>query len=204
MQFQLLWFIVYFLTKNMLDEELVNLIKNDSEQAYKELYLRWASRLYRFVYQYVKSESITDDIVQETFLKIWQNRDTLETNTSFKSYIFTIAYHSLLKELKRQVNNPLMEDYVEYQDRMMTSGDEIPKELDYDEFIKALAKAKHILSPRQREIFELSKEYGMSVAEISDKLSITEQVVRNQLSAALKVLRVELASFHLLFLYFIL
>lgn len=60
-----------------------------------------------------------------------------------------------------------MEEYVEYRDKLVSSANEIPDGLDYDRFVKALEKAKQHLSPRQREIFELNKEYGMSVAEIS-------------------------------------
>ena len=68
---------------------------------------------------------------------------------------------------------------------------------------KALEKAKTHLSPRQKEIFELNKEYGMSISEISSRLSVTEQVVRNQLSAALKVLRTELRQYYPLLLIFL-
>lgn len=187
----------------MQEKDLIKEVKNGSEKAYKELYSQWVSRLYRFIFQYLKSESATDDVVQETFLRIWVNRASLNPEESFKSYIFTIAYHFLLKELKRQINNPSMEEYIEYQNELATSADEIPAGLDYDKFTKALEKAKSHLSPRQKEIFELNKEYGMSISEISSKLSVTEQVVRNQLSAALKVLRTELRQYYPLLLIFL-
>ena len=89
-------------------------VRNGSEKAYQELYEQWVSRLYGFVFQYLKSKDATDDVVQETFLRIWSNRANLNPDVSFKSYLFTIAYHFLLKEMRRQLNNPLMEDYVEY------------------------------------------------------------------------------------------
>lgn len=187
----------------MQEIDLIKEVMNGSEKAYKELYSQWVSRLYRFVFQYLKSESATDDVVQETFLRIWVNRANLNPEEPFKSYIFTIAYHFLLKELKRQINNPSMEEYVEYQNELVTSADEIPAGLDYDKFTKALEKAKTHLSPRQKEIFELNKEYGMSISEISSRLSVTEQVVRNQLSAALKVLRTELRQYYPLLLIFL-
>lgn len=96
-----------------------------------------------------------------------------------------------------------MKEYVEYRDELATSDGETPVGLDYDQFVKALEEAKQHLSPRQREIFELNKEYGLSITEISRKLSITEQVVRNQLSIALKTLRAELRPFYALFLLFL-
>lgn len=108
----------------------------------------WVSRLYRFVYQYLKSEDATDDVVQETFCRIWTNREKLDPDSSFKAYLFTIAYHFLIKELRRQLNNASMEEFVEYQ-YIKVSGDDADKEIDFDQFCQALQKAKSNLSPRQ-------------------------------------------------------
>lgn len=178
-------------------------VRNGSEKAYQELYEQWVSRLYGFVFQYLKSKDATDDVVQETFLRIWSNRANLNPDVSFKSYLFTIAYHFLLKEMRRQLNNPLMEDYVEYLNRSSTEIAEAESLMCYDQFVNALKKGKQHLSPRQRIIFEMNKEYGMSISEISEKLSITNQVVRNQLCMALKILRVELRQYYPLLLLFL-
>lgn len=178
-------------------------VRNGSEKAYQELYEQWVSRLYGFVFQYLKSKDATDDVVQETFLRIWSNRANLNPDVSFKSYLFTIAYHFLLKEMRRQLNNPLMEDYVEYLNRSSTETAEAESLMCYDQFVNALEKGKQYLSPRQRIIFEMNKEYGMSISEISEKLSITNQVVRNQLCMALKILRVELRQYYPLLLLFL-
>ena len=155
------------------------------------------------MFQYLKSKDATDDVVQETFLRIWSNRANLNPDVSFKSYLFTIAYHFLLKEMRRQLNNPLMEDYVEYLNRSSTETAEAESLMCYDQFVNALEKGKQHLSPRQRIIFEMNKEYGMSISEISEKLSITNQVVRNQLCMALKILRVELRQYYPLLLLFL-
>ncbi len=178
-------------------------VQSGSEKAYKELYEQWVSRLYRFVFQYLKSKDASEDVVQETFLRIWSNRANLNPDTSFKSYLFTIAYHFLLKEIRRQLNNPLMEDYVEYLNRLSTETIEVESLMCYDQFVEALEKGKQYLSPRQRTIFEMNKEYGMSIPEISEKLSITNQVTRNQLCMALKILRVELRKYYPLLLLFL-
>lgn len=144
----------------MIEERaLLLLVKAGSEKAYYTLYKMWVSRLYRFVYQYLKSEDATDDIVQETFCRIWTNREKLDPDSSFKAYLFTIAYHFLIKELRRQLNNASMEEYVEYNENARISEEDAEKDIDFDQFCKALQRAKANLSPRQREIFELNKEY---------------------------------------------
>ena len=105
--------------------------------------------------------------------------------------------------MRRQLNNPLMEDYVEYLNRSSTETAEAESLMCYDQFVNALEKGKQHLAPRQRIIFEMNKEYGMSISEISEKLSITNQVVRNQLCMALKILRVELRQYYPLLLLFL-
>lgn len=177
------------------EEMLVLSLKSGSEESYNQLYRLWVSRLYRFVYGYVKSESITDDIVQETFLRIWTHKASIDPEQSFKSYLFTISYHLVIKELRRQLQNPLMQEYVAYTSQLYTSGDKAAEGVEFDQFEKALRQAKDKLTPRQREIFELNKELNVPVREIAEKLQITEQVVRNQLSAALKVIRTELEPY---------
>lgn len=177
------------------EHTLINEIKSGSEESYRILYDKWVSRLYNFVYQYIKSESVTDDIVQETFLKIWTNKESLNPEYSFKSYLFTIAYHFLIKELRRQINNPLLFEYISYTNEFATSENETGNNIEFDQFRETLLQAKKLLSPRQRQIFEMNKEFNISIQEIAAKLSINEQVVRNQLSAALKIIRNELKPY---------
>ncbi|WP_289126171.1 MULTISPECIES: RNA polymerase sigma factor [Bacteroidaceae] len=180
----------------MIDEkELILSVKSGSECSYKALYELWVSRLYRFVYHYVKSETVTDDIVQETFLRIWNNRSKLDPECSFKSYLFTISYRLLLKEIHRQLNNPVMAEFIDYQSELATATDEAERKLEFDLFLVALEKAKKLLPPRQREIFEMNKELNIPILDIAKKLNIGEQVVRNQLSASLKLIRTEMSGY---------
>ncbi|WP_293711732.1 sigma-70 family RNA polymerase sigma factor [uncultured Parabacteroides sp.] len=186
----------------MLEERrLLKELTEGSELSFNTLYNLWASRLYCFAFSYLKSDSAAKDVVQETFVKIWTNRAGINPDTSFKAYLFTISYHFLLKELRRQLNHPQMEHYLDFK-KDIISTDDIEAKYDFDLFLKELEIAKLKLTPRQREIFVLNKEYGLSIAEIASRLSITEQVVRNQLSAALKLLRSELSNNSYLFILF--
>lgn len=186
----------------MLEEKrLLKELTEGSEHSFNALYNLWGSRLYRFAFSYLKSDSAAKDVVQETFVKIWTNRASINPETSFKAYLFTISYHFLLKELRRQLNHPQMGNYLEIKKEFISTED-IEAKYDFDLFLNDLESAKLKLTPRQKEIFVLNKEYNLSVAEIASKLSITEQVVRNQLSAALKVLRNELSNYSYLFILF--
>ena len=168
------------------DRILIKMIKAGDSGSFHCL-----SDLWHFIYQYVKSEEVTDEVVQDTFIRLWLYRNRLDENRSVKSLLFTISYRQMLKEIKRQVKNLLMRGFVEFSDGLETEDKYL---YDYDVYVKALEIAKKSLTPRQREIWQLSREKEMSTEEIAKYLSIQEQVVRNQLSSALKKIREQLVK----------
>lgn len=181
---------------------LVKEVIAGSYKSYSALYDIWVSHLYRFVFSLVKCTETTQDIVQETFIKVWTNRANLNPELSFKSYLFTISYHLVLKEFRRTINHPQMEDYMEYCNDASLADSPTDQQISFDTFLLEFKKAKEKLPPRQRQIFEMSKEYNLSIAEIAEQLSLTDQSVRNQLSSALKILRKELEKYPYLLLLF--
>ena len=176
------------------EKQLLGLLKNGSYEAYTYLYEKWVPLLFRFAYSLVKSKVTAEEIVQETFVKIWANHHTIDTDSSFKSYLFTITYHLVLREFRYRLNHPQMEDYlvlindVAYSEQMTTQKN------DFDSFMEDTMKAGH---------YELNKEDNYSVKEIAEMLQLNEQSVRNLLSASLKIIRKELEylSFFPLFIF---
>lgn len=171
------------------------LVENVAAGSYKDfsiLYNMWVSHLYRFVFSLVKSNDTTQDIVQETFVKVWANRANLNPNLSFKSYLFTISYHMVIKEFRHNLSYSEVGDYLEYCNTDSLAESSVEQKIDFDTLLSVLNRAKTKLTPRQCQIFEMNKEYDLSVADISQRLSLTEQSVRNQLSIALKTIRREL------------
>ena len=85
-----------------------------------------------------------------------------------------------------------MEDYMMLSNNIIYSDSQNTNKMDFDYYLAELDKAKQLLSFRQREIFEMNKEKGLSVKEIMEELNLTEQSVRNQLSVSLKIMREQL------------
>lgn len=177
-------------------------LKGGSYKDFTKLYELYAPRLYAFVFSLSHSELRAKDITQETFIKVWTLRAQIDINLSFKSYLFTIAHNQLLNELRNQLNRPFSIEDVDVSYVETTSENAIERKLSLDEFYQALDQAKQKLSPRQRKLFELSKEQGLSIAEITAITTISEGSVRNQISQALLRLRKELGNFYPLFLLF--
>ncbi|MGL4779756.1 MAG: RNA polymerase sigma factor [Bacteroidales bacterium] len=170
---------------------LINLRSGDYD-AFRILYDTYAKQLKGFIFAMVRSEVLADDIIQDTFLKIWINRQTIDSDLSFRSYLFRIAKNAVIDEFRKNINNPLFEDYMLHCENIRISENHTDQIIDFEQFKDDLKKAKSKLTPKQREIFELNKEEGFSAKEIAVQLQITEQTVYNQLSIALQIIKKEL------------
>ncbi|MDR2810797.1 MAG: sigma-70 family RNA polymerase sigma factor [Tannerellaceae bacterium] len=183
-------------------QRLVIQLKKGSYEAFDVLYKTYFDLLYGYVFRLTRSHSSTRETVQNTFVKIWQNRELLDANQSFKAYLFKIAQNDIIDGLRNLVNNPVFEDYISYceQEKMIIHAEQ---EFDIEMFHFLLNKAKRKLSPRQAEVFELIKEEGFTSREAAQKLSLPEQVIYNYLSQALSILRKELKQIAPLFTFFL-
>ncbi|NDV81898.1 RNA polymerase sigma factor [Bacteroides sp. 51] len=175
-------------------------LKEGSYNDFKFLYEQFSGNLYGFAFSLVRSESLAKDIVQETFMKVWINRETIQPGLSFKSYLFKISRNLIIDEFRKQMSNPVFENYLDYCDELQTSHHEIEQQIDFDLFILRLEEAKKKLTLRQREIFEMSKEQGLSSSKIAEELGISEQTIYNQLSTVMRILRKEIGGSLLLLL----
>ena len=184
------------------ENKLIEQLNAGSYDSFTQLYDQWVARLYQFVLRLVKSESMTQEIVQDTFVRVWESHASINPGKSFKSYLFTIAYHLMADHFRQQLRHPLLPDYFNYSSSFATRN-EAEQTLSLEDFLKHLEKAKQKLTPRQRIVFELSKEQNFSHAEIEQQMGVTNQTVRNLLSAAMQTIRREMEPYAPLLLLFL-
>ena len=192
------------MSKNIsIEEQYIIELNRDSYRAFDALYSMYSRRLYAFVLKLTKSPSTAHDIVQDVFVKIWTNRRNIQIDTSFQSYVFTIAKNMVISKIRANVNSPTFVDYVSYLNERGLSEENIAEQtLNYDDFRVQLTKAKEQLHGKQRIIFEFSKELGYTNEEIATRLELSEQTVKNQLSIAMKTMRKGMKRFSVLFILF--
>lgn len=175
-------------------------LKKGSGKAFDAIYEMYADKLYGFMLANTKSREMSEDIVQETFMKLWYNRANLSTEGSLQSFLFTISKHKMIDVFRAQMNAVEFDLYIRYIESENSDGGEQERKTFYDDFYKILKMSKKLLSKRQLEIFELSREEGRSVKEIANELQISEQTVKNQLSTSLKKIREHMCKKGILFL----
>lgn len=176
-------------------------LKNGSYVAFQQLYDLYANRLYGFVFEMTRSKSLTGELVQDAFIKVWVNRESIREDKSFRGFLFRIAQNQMIDAYRKRMQDPVFEDYL-FCENDLVAANNADRQLDFDEFNKHLAQVKGKLPPRQRQIFELNKEQGVSVGEIARLLNLSEQTVHNQLSLSMQTMRKEMGRYLSFFLFF--
>lgn len=171
------------------ERELIIDLRDGSIKAFKAIYELYARRLYAFCLKYTKSRENAEEIVEDTFVWLWNYRESIkEEEESLKSLLFIKTRHLLINAYRKVINSPIYEDYMDYLDHQgMDHAADSP--IEYDEFIKQVNDCISQLPAAQQQIIQLSKFEQMGNKEIAEQLNYSEQTVKNQLSLGLKQLR---------------
>ncbi|WP_374163860.1 RNA polymerase sigma-70 factor [Arcticibacter sp. MXS-1] len=174
------------------DERLVELLQRGEQKAFAEIYNRYWRVLYSSAYRRVKHAEASEEIVQDVFTKLWLNRVNLNIRTSTGAYLLTAV--------KYQVINYLEKEYVRrnYHNRIAwTAPDAVnstEEEVHLRDLTRNLKSAVNSLPSKCRSVFTLSRMEYKTNREIAEALGISEKTVENQISRALKKIRVIMAN----------
>lgn len=171
------------------EQEMIALLQKGSMSAFEGLFEQFSQKLYRFSYSYLKSESESEDVVQEVFLKIWENRASLKTGTSFQSYLFTIAFNSIRKSFNKKARQDQF--HTDLFDFLSVDNSSLEIHSDYEALLSKLDEAIDQMPTRRKEIFLKRKKEGKSVRDIAETMNISPKTVENQITEAMNYLKKE-------------
>ena len=140
----------------------------------------------------VRDQALAEDIVQETFIRLWNNRENLDATQSIKSYLYKIAYNYTLNHLEKQKNFS-MHDYTEVDQKYHAAQADEP--LIDDELQRKAAEALNNLPVKCRAVFIMCRHENMTYQEVADAMEISVKTVENQMGKALKTLRQQLSPY---------
>ncbi len=182
------------------DQALHPFLKVDNksfEASFKSHY----SELCRFAYKYVSEETGAEELVQEVFINLWQNRDTLQIHSSYEQYLYASVRNRCLNFAKRRAFLRKTHDTI--QQNSPVEHDSLTEWLHYRELDAVIKQSIAALPDRCRQIFHLSRNEGFTYSEIAKQMKISEKTVENQISIALKKLRENLADHFITVLLFL-
>lgn len=178
---------------------VIDLTKGNQE-AFRNLFGEYAKRIFVFAKGYLKSNEEAEEVVQEVFMKIWHVRATINTELSFKSYLFKITYNHVREIfLKKNRENSYKHDIL---DLVIDFDNRTEEKIDYHSLLELVEKLIDKLPPRQKEMIILKKKDGLPVKEIAKILGISPRTAEKHLSEALKRLKAELSEEHIAGLLF--
>lgn len=178
------------------DMDLFLLMKDDCEEAYTEIYHRYKVALFIHTYKFIQNEEEAKDILQELFTALWIKRKEIVLRGSVPSYLYTSIKNRVLDRIAHtQVASRYIESIRDY----IHNGEYITDEaLRERELRLIIEKEVEGLPIRMKEVYELSRNQGLSYKQIAQKLNISENTVRKQIYNALKLLRLRINAFLLL------
>lgn len=167
------------------EEDLLQKLRRGDREAFKELYDVYHRRLTLKLVYLLKSEELAQDVLQDIFVRIWENRQTIDPTGNFGGLLYTMASNLAKNVFRKSIYDQLMRS-------------EFAKNDSYSPFeaLDNASNAKTILNtaldrltPRQREVYCLHKIEGLSYREISKLLSISESAINHHIQSANKQLR---------------
>jgi len=181
------------------EKEELELLKKGSSPSFECIYLRYSGKLYNFVMKVSKGNTyIAEELVQRTFIKVWETREYINPDKSFISYLCTIAKNMLVNEYEHQTVQYIYHEYVKLNTADVDSSTE--KEVDKNLLEEYIDKLADNLPPKRREIFILSRKEGLSNKKIAERLHITESTIETQLSKALAFMKSQMQKHYKLIL----
>ncbi|MBS0030339.1 RNA polymerase sigma factor [Chitinophaga sp. 22321] len=174
-------------TLSVCSSELLDEVADGNESAFRQLFDIYADRIYGVAYTYTKSPHLSEEIVQDVFVKVWLKRTSLPAVRNIADYIFIISRNRILNELRRL---RLEKDYL----RQLLS--EEGEQLQSPESEYVLKESRHLivnainsLPPQQKVVYQLNQLQGLRLGDVALQLGLSRNTVRNHLARATQSIR---------------
>ena len=174
------------------DKELFLLISEGDEAAFGHLFNRYIEILHPFITTFTKSTVATREMIQETFIRVWLNRDKLSSIENPRAWIFTIASRECIAGLRKKLaDQKLVQNLAK---EVAPPEDATSQRLGLKELQQMIHEAVEQFPPQRKRIYYMSREQGMKIRDIAQALDISPNTVKNVLVTCLKAIREYLES----------
>lgn len=184
------------------DQNLVESLQKGDLKAFDAIFKKYSQKVYRFAIKYLKSREEAEEIVQDLFLKIWENRSKLNKESSLKAYIFTISYHNICRVFRKR---SYQESFVKKIISPANNTYDLEEQVHFESLEEQVNELIDKLPPKQKIIFIKSRGEGKNSREIAAEMNLAPGTIDNNISEALKFIRhhIKKDSFSFLLFYHI-
>jgi RNA polymerase sigma-70 factor (family 1) len=192
---------IIFQSVQLSEQEIVGAIKQGNERIFEETFRKYYQSLCNYANSILKEMDESEEIVQNLFLSIWEKRSDLEITISLKSYLYRAVHNHCLNRIKHL---KIREEYQQYATNFYdASYESVSQTIMKNELEQKIEEAIKKLPEQCRLIFRMSRFEELKYNEIAEQLELSPKTVENQIGKALKFLRIELAEYLPLLIYFL-
>jgi RNA polymerase sigma-70 factor, ECF subfamily len=182
-----------FLLLSYNETQFVFALREGNEGVFESVFKDYYGRLCNYAHSFVEDTNEAEEMVQNTFLSLWENRDSIDIHTSLKAYLYRAVQNNCLNTLKHE---KVRQSYGKYQQHHADSSiDNVSQQLISKELQQQIKEAIDTMPPQCRKVFELSRFENLTYAEIATQLDISIKTVDKHMVKALKLLREHLKDY---------
>lgn len=170
------------------EKELLLQLSKGNEFAFREIYNIYHNKIVAFAFLLTESPYLTEEIVQEVFMKLWINRRKLSEITNFNAWLHIIAKNLVVDAMKKIAREELTKKKATI-DTVTVENNDPSDYVAFREKELLLEKAINQLSPQQQIVYKLSREQGLANKDIALKLHISNKTVKNHLTNGMRIIR---------------
>jgi len=177
------------------EKDLVKLLIEGNGVAFEKLYSLYSERLLAYLIKLLKSEDIACEVLQDVFIKLWHNRQQLNSEQSFRSYLFRIAENCVYDFFRKAARDKKLQAVLIHS--TCKAYNPIEKSLLMKEESRLLQEAIDALPSKRREVFQLVKMEERSYEEVSLMLHVSTSTINDHIVKATKFIRENLERYHI-------
>ncbi len=157
------------------------------ELLFVDVFRQHESRLYALARKLTKSDLFAGDIIQEVFIRLWEQREQLSAIDNMEAWLYRLTENKVIDFLRKAAADDRLRDAL--WQSLAHNAQETESQVVAREYHRMLRKAIESLPPQRRLIYQLNREEGLNYRQIADELRISRHTVKNQLSTALQSIR---------------
>lgn len=185
---------------DLLEQQVFTTLKEGNESAFEMLFRTFYQPLCRYAYSFLQDRDEAEEVVQATFINVWDKRSQIDIETSVKSYLYRMVRNACLNFIKHE---KVKQQHVAHEMAFGEPAHEGPQQaVVASELEEKIYEAMKALPEQCRIVFQLSRFEELKYSEIADQLGISVKTVENQMGKALKIMREQLKDYLPLFLIF--
>ncbi|HEY8956488.1 RNA polymerase sigma-70 factor [Chitinophaga sp.] len=173
----------------MNEQELLHQLSLGDQEAFTAIYQQYHGGIYNYLLKFTKNPILTEDLVHDVFLKIWEVRAQLDIRLSFQAYLYRLARNTALTQLNRISLYDTIRDEVMHRVSLGINDQTLMNNVEAKQYEELLSKAVNSLPPQRREAFILCRQQGKTYEEAAALMHISRNTFKQHLSLAVKSIK---------------